>query len=92
MYVKMRSLAARELPTRLADGRVVTLRQLYDEVVGECVARRLFDALRRCPPAAVGDVVGDGVVEQNRLLRDNAHLLPQAPEVRDANVHAIHED
>ena len=60
-------LAAGQLGAGLADARLVAVRQLHDEVVGEGPLGRRLHVLPRCARAvAVGDVVVDRVVEQDR--------------------------
>ena len=73
------ALAARQRVAALADHGVVAVRQPADEVVGVGRARR------RRPPApmrgvrqAVADVVGDGAVEQVRVLQHHPDLAPVA--------------
>ena len=76
----------------LADARLVAAGQFDDEVVGEGLraASSTSSALR--PRDAVGDVVVNRVVEQERLLRHHADLLPQAPQVHLAQVVAVDQD
>ncbi len=40
----------------------------------------------------IGDVVGDRVVEQERILRDQSDLLAQGSQVGHAQIHAIDHD
>ena len=64
----------------LADHGVVAPRQVEDEVVGEGGARRGLDARLVHVVEAVGDVGAHGVVEEHRLLGDEADLVAQALE------------
>ena len=68
-------LAARKLQAALTHGGVVALRQKRDEPVDLRQTGGLPHLLRRGVPAAVLDVIADGVVEQHRVLRDHANDL-----------------
>ena len=65
-------LAARQLEPALADFGVVALRQAFDEasIAAPCAAPRISSSVGAI--AAIGDVVADRVVEQHRVLRDDA--------------------
>ena len=63
------ALAAGKLDAAFARDGVEALRQLLDELQGVCLARRLADLLHGGVGPAVGDVLGDGAMEQQRLLR-----------------------
>src|SRR5579885_64801 len=70
-------LPARKKYPALADDGVVAARQLTYELVGVRGARGGLDlGVGRAGPA-VSDVVADGVVEENRLLRDERDVLAQ---------------
>ena len=64
------ALPAGQLHAPLADGRVVARGQPGDELVGAGLHRRLVHELGRGTGTAVGDVVRDRAVEQQRLLGD----------------------
>ena len=84
------ALAAGEPAAPLADDGVVAARQVEDEVVGEGRARRGLDARLVHVVEAVGDVGAHGVVEEDRLLGDEADLVAQAAcSVALADVHAV---
>src|SRR5262249_58407771 len=85
-------LAAGQLGPGLADARLVAVRQAGDKVVGQRLLGGRLHILAARPAIAVGDVVVDGVVEERRLLGDNANLLAQAAEVGGPNVVAVHQD
>ena len=65
-------LAARQLQPALADLGLVALRRNADEAVDLREPRGLLDFGVARLPAAVADVVADGVVEQHGVLRDHA--------------------
>ena len=65
-------LAAGQLQPALADLGLVAVRRHADEVVDLREPRRLLDLGVGRLPAAVADVVADGVVEQHGVLRDHA--------------------
>ena len=65
-------LAAGELQPALADLGLVAVRRHADEVVDLRKPRRLLDLGVARVPAAVADVVADGVVEQHGVLRHHA--------------------
>ena len=65
-------LAAGELQAALADLGLVAVRRQPDEAVDLREPRRLLDLGVGRVPAAVADVVADGVVEQHGVLRHHA--------------------
>ena len=69
--------AARELQAALADRRLVTLRQSFDELVNMRRARRGDHFLARGRRTAISDVVVDRIVEQHRILRHDADRRAQ---------------
>src|SRR5690606_26755277 len=74
------------------DHRLVSLRELLDELVGVgklgCAAKiRLADIA-----PAVADVLGDGAVEEEDVLLHDAQELPVAVEVDLFDVDAIEPD
>ena len=71
-------LAARELQAALAHDRPVALGQADDEVVDLRHAGRGLDLGLAGTRPAVGDVGGDRVVEQHRVLRHDADRAAQA--------------
>src|SRR5262249_44797569 len=74
-------LPAGQLGAGLADAALVAVREFHDEVVGISALGRLLDLFFSRPAIAVGDVVVDGVVEQDCFLSDEADLLAQAAEL-----------
>src|SRR4051812_19469375 len=64
--------ASRKLEAALADRGLVAVGEKADEAVDLRQARRLLHLLAGGLPAAVLDVVADGVVEQHRVLRNHA--------------------
>jgi hypothetical protein len=88
-------LAARQLDALVAHLRVVALRQRLDEGVDVGGARRLEDFLvrrRALGPGAVLDVVQDAHREERRLLRHDADVAAQRPQVERADVLAVEHD
>ena len=71
---------------------VVAAREVEDEVVGEGGAGGGLDPRLVHVLEAVGDVGAHGVVEEHRLLGDEADLLAQALERRVAHVDAVDGD
>ena len=51
-----------------------------------------FDFRLARPAIAIGDVVVDGVVEQDGFLSDHTDLLAQTPQVQMADVQVIHQN
>ena len=85
-------LAAGELQPALADLGLVAVRRHADEVVDLRQPRRLLDLGVARVPAAVADVVADGVVEQHGVLRHHADRGAQR-RLRDvADVLAVDQD
>ena len=85
-------LAAGELQAALADLGLVTLRRHADEIVDLGEPRRFLDLGIARLPAAVPDVVADGVVEQDRVLRDHADRHAQRFLGHVADVLAVDRD
>ena len=83
------ALAARQPLAALADRRLVAVGLRGDEVVRVGGAGRGLDLLRGGARRAVGDVAGDGVVEQHRLLRHDADLRAQRRQRHLADVAAV---
>ena len=71
-------LPSRQPLSALADPRVVALGQRSDELVRVGGARRRFDLLAAARRPTVGDIAGDRLVEEHRLLRDDANLARAA--------------
>ncbi len=72
--------------------RVVTLRHPRDEVVRVGRPRRGLDVRLRGVRAPVGDVGPDRVVEEDRLLGDDAEQPPQVAHAHVTHVHAVDRD
>ena len=70
------ALAAREADASLRDDRVVAVREAQDELVDVGRARRGLHLVDGGVGLPVGDVLADGGAEQDRLLEDDADLLP----------------
>src|SRR5262249_48902223 len=84
-------LSAGKPAADLADGRVVALGQLADEVVAIRLPRGLFDLFARRMALAVCNVGEHRVVEKERILGDDADLLPEGAQVGGADVDAVYE-
>ena len=54
------------------------LRQGFDEAMNRCAARGLFDFRLIGTFPAIADIIADGVVEQNGILRNDADGTAQA--------------
>ena len=86
------ALAAGELRSLLADEGVVALRQAHDEVMGVGGLRRGDDLLFGPSDVAVGDVVADRIVEEDRLLGHDGDLPPERLDGDRADVLPVDED
>src|SRR5437660_123520 len=82
------ALACREQAAALADEGVVALRQARDELVRVRRLRGRLDLLVRRLRAAVGDVAADALVEEQRILENDAELPAQGLLLQVAQVHA----
>src|SRR6476661_5857616 len=71
-------LAAGKLEAALADHGFIMIRQSLDETVDGRTSRRTLDVVPGRVPATVSDVVTDRVVEQHRILRDDADRSAKA--------------
>ena len=86
------ALAARELDAALAGDGVEALGQILDELQRVGRARRLTDLLHGSIGPPVGDVLGNGTVEQQRLLRHVGDLAAQRLLGHVGHVLAVHQD
>ena len=75
-----------------ANGRLVALGQLLDEVVGVGDLGGVDDLGQVEAGVATADVVGDGVVEDQVVLHDHADLRPQRVDRDPAQVVAVDAD
>ena len=85
-------LAARELDAALADQRAVALGQAQDEVVRIGKPRRLFDRLHSSARPAIGDVLRERAVKQDRLLLHDRDLAAQRLLRRQRDVLPVDQD
>ncbi len=85
-------LAAGEFVAALADGRLVFLGAARDEIVRVGPPGRRLHFLLGGTARAVGDVVVNGVVEEEGFLRHQANLLPEAAQVDIAQIEPVDED
>jgi len=85
-------LATRQFDAALADKRLERERQMVDEFVGMGEPRRIDDLVDRSARLAIGDILGERAVEQERVLGHEADRPAQGVE-RDASyVLAIDQD
>ena len=82
------AFAARKRVAQLADRRVVALRQRHDEFVHGGLFAGRDDLVVRRVELCDAEVIFDAVVEEMRLLRDEALHLAQIPRVDAGNVRA----
>jgi hypothetical protein len=75
------ALASGEEDAVFADLGVVSFGKLLDEGMGEGGAGSLFDLVRRCVGARVGDVVADRAGDEGRVLGDDADLASEVGDV-----------
>src|SRR5258708_1748430 len=86
-------LAAGEARPALPKNRVVTLWQRDDEIVGVGGARRVFDLLTRVRAwRAVGNVASNRVVEEHRILADDAGQRSQRRQREIARVDTVDQN
>src|SRR5439155_4694965 len=86
------SLAPRELRAALADLRVITPRQAYDELVRVGGVRGSDDLLPARPRRGVRDVLGDAGRKEHRVLKHHRELAAQVVELVIAQVDAVQQD
>src|SRR5215467_4856281 len=86
------ALAARQVGAALAHDRVVSLRQLDDEIVRAGELRRGHNLMH--PQGWIGerDIVADGSVEQHIFLEHNADLTAQPSDIDDAQIDPVNHD
>ena len=85
-------LPAGKIEAPFAEHRVVAVRQRGDEVVGGGDFGGLFDLGQRRLGMAEGDVGGDRVAEEERLLKHQADVPPQVVEIEIAQVVPVEQD
>lgn len=86
------TLPTTEESTAVANGGVVGLGELKDEVVGLGNLSRLLDLLPSGMGSAVGDVVPDSIVEKECVLFNNTYVLPERGGTELLDGTAINED
>ena len=87
------ALAAGQHHAILADDGIQTIIHLVDEIHGVGHARGLFNLLAAVLfGTGIGDIVGDGIVEQMHVLRNQRHLVAQRAQLVLAQVVAIQQD
>jgi hypothetical protein len=85
-------LPTRQAAAALAEHGLVSLRQLFDELVRLREPRRRFHFTAFDARPAVGDVRLDRVAEQVRLLEHERHLLADRVERRVRDIHPVDRD
>ena len=83
--------AGQRLPA-LADQRIVAVRQPQDELVSPRRPGRGDDFIAVGVRPAVGDVLGDRAVEQERLLQHDADVAAILLDRERANIGAVDQD
>ena len=86
------ALAARKLPTALADLCVIAAREPDDEIVGVRSLRRGNDRVAADPVVAVRDVLGDARGEEHRILQHDRELPAEILQLVIAEVDAVEQD
>mmetsp|Transcript_8378 Transcript_8378/g.19339 ORF Transcript_8378/g.19339 Transcript_8378/m.19339 type:complete len:266 (-) Transcript_8378:705-1502(-) len=86
-------LTARHVGPLVPDVCVVSCREAYDEVMSVGQAGGSLDVVvRDSATASVGEVIPNGGVEEQRLLRHKGHLRVKILGIPSAQANAIHED
>src|SRR5574337_2159135 len=85
-------LAAGQAYPTLADPGLVSIRERVDELLGIGDPGCLHDLAWSYVTLSVGDIVQDSIIEQDRLLGDDPHLLPQRRERHPRNIDPIDPD
>src|ERR1017187_1024024 len=86
------ALSAGKLDAAIANHGVVAFREALDEFVGEGGLGGGADGFLLHAIAAVGDIVGHGVIEQKSILRHQADLAAQARQAEGTHVAAVDLD
>src|SRR5690606_26810875 len=86
------SLAARKLHPALADDRVVAIRKLADELLAVGQPRRLQHRLLLGVRPGVEDVLPDGAVEEEVVLKHRAEVAAVVCEANPGEVPAVHKN
>ena len=86
------SLAAREFGAGFADLSLITVGQAHDKFMDKRFIGSGFNVFLARPAIAIGNIVVDRVVEQDRFLSDDADLLSQASQVQMTNIQVIHQN
>lgn len=85
-------LTSRDHHPPLSHLRLPLIRQALNRLADVRQPRRLLDLLIRCAQPSISDVVHDVAVEERRLLRYDAHFLPQALELDVSQLLVVDED
>ncbi len=91
-YAEALALSAAEGDAAVADGGLVAEREGVDEGVGVGDGGGLFDKVEAVVGVAEGNVVGDGVVEEDAVLRDESYLSTETVDVEVGDGCVVNED
>ena len=91
-YADALALTAREIGAAVAYDGIVAILLLSDEIVGVGNLGSSFYFLLRSVLDTEGDIISDGIVEEDGVLADDAHAPAQIVEAIVADVDAIDED
>ena len=91
-YAEALALSAAEGDAAVADGGLVAEREGFDEGVGVCDGGGLFDEVEAVVGVAEGNVVGDGVVEEDAVLRNESYLSTETVNVEVGDGYVVDED
>ncbi len=86
------ALAARETAAAVAYVGVVSVFRFHDEIVGVGYAGSLYDLFACGIGNAEGDIVVEGIVEENGLLVDIAHECAQVVYAHILDIGAVDVD
>ena len=91
-YAEALALSSAEGDAAVADGGLVAEGEGVDEGVGVGDGGGLFDKVEAVVGVAKGNVVGDGVVEEDAVLRDESYLSTEAVDVKVGDGCVVDED
>src|SRR5580704_11348306 len=86
------ALASTELLLSLPDHGFETLRHAFDKFLGQRVAGGGANLIGCRIRAAIADIVGHRIVEQERVLRYNADFFPQRRQTQVAKIAPVNKD
>ncbi len=86
------ALPGRECCAPQADDRVVTVRQLHNEIIGPGGPNRGLDLVGRSPGPSHAEIRRHRVFKEKRLLKHKAHLLHQLLDGHLPDIDSSHEN